>query len=147
MYVRDNLTLAILPRISALGVLRRRRESRLVSGIVERLQIRTRRPSVQEVGTLSGGNQQKVLIGRWLLADSDVMLLYDVTRGVDVATKHDIYELMVGLLGEGKALLFYSSETEETAHLCHRVIVIREGGAWPSWRARRPMRRRSSQRR
>ena len=127
MYVRDNLTLAILPRISALGVLRRRRESRLVSGIVDRLQIRTRRPSVQEVGTLSGGNQQKVLIGRWLLTDSDVMLLYDVTRGVDVATKHDIYELMVGLLGEGKALLFYSSETEETAHLCHRVIVIREG--------------------
>jgi ribose transport system ATP-binding protein len=55
------------------------------------------------------------------------MLLYDITRGVDVATKHDIYELMIGLLGEGKALLFYSSETEETAHLCHRVIVVREG--------------------
>jgi ribose transport system ATP-binding protein len=129
MYVRDNLTLAILPRISALGVVRRRSESRLVSRIVERLQIRTRRPSVQEVGTLSGGNQQKVLIGRWLLTGSDVMLLYDITRGVDVATKHDIYELMVGLLGEGKALLFYSSETEETAHLCHRVIVVREGRA------------------
>jgi ribose transport system ATP-binding protein len=78
---------------------------------------------------LSGGNQQKVLIGRWLLAGSDVMLLYDITRGVDVATKHDIYELMLELLGEGKALLFYSSETEETAHLCHRVIVIREGRA------------------
>jgi ribose transport system ATP-binding protein len=82
---------------------------------------------VQEVGTLSGGNQQKVQIGRWLLAGTDVMLLYDITRGVDVATKHDIYELMVGLLREGKALLFYSSETEETAHLCHRVMVIREG--------------------
>jgi ribose transport system ATP-binding protein len=129
MSVRDNLTLAILPRVSAFGVVRRRTESRLVSRIVERLQIRTRRPSVQEVGTLSGGNQQKVLIGRWLLAGSDVMLLYDITRGVDVATKHDIYELMLELLGEGKALLFYSSETEETAHLCHRVIVIREGRA------------------
>jgi ribose transport system ATP-binding protein len=127
--VRDNLTLAILPRVSAFGVVRRRTESRLVSRIVERLQIRTRRPSVQEVGMLSGGNQQKVLIGRWLLAGSDVMLLYDITRGVDVATKHDIYELMLELLGEGKALLFYSSETEETAHLCHRVIVIREGRA------------------
>jgi ribose transport system ATP-binding protein len=127
MYVRDNLTLAILPGISAAGVIRRRTESRLVSRIVERLQIRTRRPSVQEVGTLSGGNQQKVLIGRWLLAGTEVMLLYDITRGVDVATKHDIYELMVGLLREGKALLFYSSETEETAHLCHRVMVIREG--------------------
>jgi len=127
MNVRDNLTLAILPSISAAGVVRRRTESKRVARIVERLQIRTRRPSVQEVGTLSGGNQQKVLIGRWLLAGSDVMLLYDITRGVDVATKHDIYELMVGLLGEGKALLFYSSETEETAHLCHRVIVVREG--------------------
>ena len=55
------------------------------------------------------------------------MLLYDITRGVDVGTKHDIYELMVELLGEGKALLFYSSETEEMAHLCHRVLVMREG--------------------
>jgi ribose transport system ATP-binding protein len=129
MSVRDNLTLAILPRVSAFGVVRRRNESQLVSRIVERLHIRTRRPSVQEVGMLSGGNQQKVLIGRWLLAGSDVMLLYDITRGVDVATKHDIYELMLELLGEDKALLFYSSETEETAHLCHRVIVIREGRA------------------
>ncbi len=85
------------------------------------------RASIQEVGTLSGGNQQKALIGRWLLTEPDVMLLYDITRGVDVATKHDIYELMAELLREGKALLFYSSETEETAHLCHRVLVIREG--------------------
>ena len=76
------------------------------------------------------------------------MLLYDITRGVDVATKHDIYELMVGLLGEGKALLFYSSETEETAHLCHRVIVDPRGqGRGRARRARRPTRRRSSQRR
>jgi ribose transport system ATP-binding protein len=129
MSVRDNLTLAILPRVATFGVVRHRRESKLVARIVERLQIRTRRPSIQEVGTLSGGNQQKVLIGRWLLAGTDVMLLYDITRGVDVATKHDIYELMLELLEEGKALLFYSSETEETAHLCHRVIVVREGRA------------------
>ena len=55
-------------------------------------------PSVQEVATLSGGNQQKVLIGRWLLAESDILLLYDITRGVDVGTKHDIYELMMELV-------------------------------------------------
>jgi ribose transport system ATP-binding protein len=81
----------------------------------------------QEVGTLSGGNQQKVLIGRWLLADSRVLLLYDITRGVDVSTKHDIYELMLQLASEGRSLLFYSSEAEEVAHLCHRVLVMREG--------------------
>jgi ribose transport system ATP-binding protein len=99
----------------------------MVWRMVERLQIRTRRVAVQEVGTLSGGNQQKVLIGRWLLAEPDIMLLYDITRGVDVGTKHDIYQLMVELIGEGKALLFYSSDTEETAHVCHRVLIMREG--------------------
>ena len=87
----------------------------------------TSRPTVQAVGTLSGGNQQKVLLGRWLLAESNILLLYDITRGVDVGTKHDIYELMMELVGEGKSLIFYSSETEEIARLCHRVLVMREG--------------------
>jgi ribose transport system ATP-binding protein len=125
--VRDNLSLVVLSRVSRAGIVRRLLENRLVSRMVERLQIRTGRVSVQEVGTLSGGNQQKVLIGRWLLAEPDVMLLYDITRGVDVGTKHDIYQLMVELIGEGKALLFYSSDTEETAHVCHRVLIMREG--------------------
>jgi ribose transport system ATP-binding protein len=125
--VRDNLSLVVLSRVSRAGIVRRLLENRLVSRMVERLQIRTGRVAVQEVGTLSGGNQQKVLIGRWLLAEPDVMLLYDITRGVDVGTKHDIYQLMVELIGEGKALLFYSSDTEETAHVCHRVLIMREG--------------------
>ncbi len=95
--------------------------------MIERLQIKTRDAGLQEVGTLSGGNQQKVLIGRWLLTEPDVLLLFDITRGVDVGTKHDIYELVVKLAAEGKALLYYSSETEEIARLCHRVLVMREG--------------------
>jgi ribose transport system ATP-binding protein len=81
----------------------------------------------QPVGTLSGGNQQKVLMGRWLLAQAGILLLYDVTRGVDAATKHDIYRLVADLAAAGKAILFYSSETEEIANLCHRVLVLREG--------------------
>lgn len=125
--VRDNLTLPVLPRVSTLGVIRPGAERTLVQRMVERLQIRTTRPSTAEVGNLSGGNQQKVLIGRWLLADSGVLLLYDVTRGVDVATKHDIYGLVVDLARSGKAILLYSSETEEVARLCHRVLVLREG--------------------
>ena len=68
-----------------------------------------------------------MLIGRWLLTQPDVLLLFDITRGVDVGTKHDIYELMMELVAEGKSLLFYSSETEEVARLCHRVLVMREG--------------------
>lgn len=79
------------------------------------------------VGVLSGGNQQKVLLGRWLLAGCRVLLLYDVTRGVDVATKHEIYELVQRLAQERHAILFYSSDAEELAHLSHRVLVMREG--------------------
>ena len=127
MSVRDNLTLAVLPRISRAGVVNRRREAAVASDVVRRLQIKTHRSSVQEVGELSGGNQQKVLIGRWLLTEPKILLLFDITRGVDVATKHDIYKLVSQLALENKAILFYSSETEEIAKLCHRVLVIREG--------------------
>lgn len=124
--VRDNLTLPILRRISRLGVIRAPTEGRMSREIIAALGVRT--PSAaQPVGTLSGGNQQKVLLGRWLLAESHILLLYDVTRGVDVATRHEIYELMTRLAREGKAILFYSSDTEELAHLCHRVLVLREG--------------------
>jgi ribose transport system ATP-binding protein len=94
--------------------------------IIEQLAIRT--PSAdQPVGALSGGNQQKVLLGRWLLSGAKILLLYDITRGVDVATKHDIYELMLRLAADGHTLLFYSTDTEELAHICHRVIIMREG--------------------
>ena len=127
MSVRDNLTLAVLGRISYAGVIRRSREVAAARGVVDRLQIRTRDAALQEVGELSGGNQQKVLIGRWLLSEPEILLLFDITRGVDVATKHDIYQLVAQLAREGKAILFYSSETEEIAKLCHRVLVIREG--------------------
>jgi ribose transport system ATP-binding protein len=127
MSVRDNLTLAVLGEIGRGGLLRPRAEQQRVREIVDRLAIRTSRPSIQEAGTLSGGNQQKLLIGRWLVAGAGVLLLYDITRGVDAATKRDIYALMMELAAEGRALLFYSSETEEMAHLCHRVLVMREG--------------------
>jgi ribose transport system ATP-binding protein len=125
--VRDNLTLPVLRTVSTLGVIRGGQERRLVQRMVDRLSIKTTRPSTAEVGDLSGGNQQKVLIGRWLLADSGVLLLYDVTRGVDVATKHEIYDLVVDLARSGKAVLLCSSVTVEVARLCHRVLVMREG--------------------
>lgn len=124
--VRDNLTLPILRRISRVGVIRAPVEGRMSREIIAALGVRT--PSAaQRVGALSGGNQQKVLLGRWLLAESRILLLYDVTRGVDVATRHEIYDLIVRLAGEGRAILLYSSDTEELAHLCHRVLVLRDG--------------------
>lgn len=126
MTVRQNMTLPILDRVAVAGVIDRRRERSLVTSIVERLQVRPPDPD-RRVGTLSGGNQQKVLVGRWLLAGSRILLLYDVTRGVDVATKRDIYQLILELAAEGRSILFYSSETDELAHLSHRVVVLRDG--------------------
>ncbi len=124
--VRQNLTLPILPRLTRGGFVRRRREDALVRSMITQLAIRTPGAS-QHVGALSGGNQQKVLIGRWLLTEARILLLYDITRGVDVATKHDIYELIGRLSASGHTILFYSTDTEEMAHVCHRVAIMREG--------------------
>ncbi|GAA1512062.1 sugar ABC transporter ATP-binding protein [Dactylosporangium maewongense] len=126
MSVRDNLALATLERRSVAGFVRRAAERAAVQGVVDRLAVRAA-STAHPVGTLSGGNQQKVLMGRWLLSGAEVLLLFDVTRGVDAATKHDFYVLVAGLAAQGRAVLLYSSETEEIAHLCHRVLVMREG--------------------
>lgn len=124
--VRQNLTLPILRKISRGGFIQRHQEQNLIHTMIDRLSIRT--PDTdQPVGALSGGNQQKVLLGRWLLTQARILLLYDVTRGVDVATKHEIYELIRQLSEDGHTLLFYSTDTEEMAHICHRVLVMREG--------------------
>ena len=125
--IRDNIALATLSRRSRFGFVDRGRERDAVATLTDRLRIGAGRSSTQAVGNLSGGNQQKVLMARWLLTDANVLLLYDVTRGVDAATKHDIFELIAELAAQGKAILFYSSETEEIANLCHRVLVLREG--------------------
>jgi len=127
MSVKVNLTLPIVSqRLASLGLIHAAGERRVANDMIRQLQIRT--PGLNATaGQLSGGNQQKVLLGRWLIADSRILLLYDVTRGVDIATKHEIYELVARLAGEGRALLFYSSDAEELAHLCHRVLVMREG--------------------
>jgi ribose transport system ATP-binding protein len=124
--VGQNLTLPILSSLTRLGFIRRREETNRIRTIINDLSIRTTNTD-QAVGTLSGGNQQKVLIGRWLLTKASVLLLYDVTRGVDVATKHDIYYLIKQLSQSGCTVLFYSTDTEEMAHICQRVLVMREG--------------------
>jgi ribose transport system ATP-binding protein len=126
MSIRDNLTLAVLRHIAPGGILRPLRERRLALEATGRLRVSM--PGLgAPVGALSGGNQQKILIGRWLLAEPKVLLLYDITRGVDVATKHELYELVMQLASNGHAILLYSSVAEELVHLSHRVLVMREG--------------------
>jgi ribose transport system ATP-binding protein len=124
--VRQNLALAVLSRLSRFGFVNRPAEDSLVDEMTKSLAIKTPNPG-QRVGALSGGNQQKVLIGRWLLTNARVLLLYDITRGVDVGTKRDIYQLIRRLSEEGRTILLYSTDTEEIAHLCHRVLIMREG--------------------
>jgi len=125
--IRDNIAVATLSRRSTVGFVDRARERSAVTGLIDQLRVGAGRSPDQAVGNLSGGNQQKALMARWLLTDAQVLLLFDVTRGVDAATKHDLFELIAELAGSGRAILFYSSETEEIANLCHRVLVLREG--------------------
>jgi ribose transport system ATP-binding protein len=78
-------------------------------------------------GAFSGGNQQKIAIAKWLLAESRVLLLYDPTRGIDVGTKHELYRLMREYAAAGGAILFYSTEIPELVHLADRVLVLYHG--------------------
>ena len=77
--------------------------------------------------TFSGGNQQKIAIAKWLLAESRILLLFDPTRGVDIGTKHEIYLLMREFVGAGGAILFYSTDVLEIVNLCDRVAVMYSG--------------------
>jgi ribose transport system ATP-binding protein len=77
--------------------------------------------------TLSGGNQQKLVIGKWLLTEAKIYLLHDPTRGIDVGTKQEIYQLMRHLADEGAGILFFSTELSELVGMCNRVLVLYEG--------------------
>jgi len=124
--VRENLTLAVIRRFSKRGLLDAGREDALVKEMVDFLRIKASSPA-QPVGTLSGGNQQKVVFGKMLLTEARVLLLYDPTRGVDVGTKGEIFQLMRDLAAKGYAILFYSSDLPELVHVADRVLVLREG--------------------
>jgi len=124
--VRENLTLSIIRRISKCGLLDKKREAALVRDMVDFLRIKANTPE-QAVGTLSGGNQQKIVFGKMLLTQARVLLLYDPARGVDIATKSEIFQLMRNLAAKGYAILFYSSDLQELVHVPDRVLILREG--------------------
>ena len=125
--VRHNLTLAVLRQLAgALGVVRRRRERELASSLMERLQIRAR-SDLQPVSNLSGGNQQKVVLARWLASRSRVIILDEPTRGVDVAARSEIYKLIDDIAAQGVGILLISSDLSEVLGLADRILVMREG--------------------
>jgi len=126
MAVRDNLSLASLRRDQKRGFLNRSRERHLAQEMIRDLRIKT--PSEQQpVQFLSGGNQQKVVLGKWLALRPRVLLLDEPTRGIDVGAKHEIYRLMEDLSRAGVAILFVSSELEEILGLSDRALVLHEG--------------------
>ena len=124
--VRENLVLAILPRMARYGLLDLRREGALVADAVKRLRVKVATPE-QPAGTLSGGNQQKVVLAKLLLTQARILLFYDPTRGVDVGTKAEIFVLMRDLAAQGYAILFYSTDLPELTHLADRVAVLSYG--------------------
>jgi L-arabinose transport system ATP-binding protein len=124
--VLENTSLAILRRLSRFHFVDRRRERRLVREFVDRLHVRT--PSLdQEVGKLSGGNQQKVVLARWLAARPKVLILDEPTRGIDVGAKAEIYQLIDELANDGLGIVFISSELPEILGLSDRIYVMQNG--------------------
>ena len=121
-----NVTLANLPGVSSGGVLDKRRETRVAEDYRKALAIRT--PGVQQkVVNLSGGNQQKVVLSKWLFTDPQVLLLDEPTRGIDVGAKFEIYTIMKDLAEQGRGILMISSEMPELLGMCDRIYVMNEG--------------------
>jgi ABC-type sugar transport system ATPase subunit len=126
MSVAENGTLAVLGRMQSGGFLNRRRELREMERVGRQLGLHCR--SLEDpVATLSGGNQQKVLLGRWLLVNPDILFLDDPARGIDVGAKEDIYRTIDRLAAEGKGVILVSSELPELVRCCDRILVLCEG--------------------
>jgi ribose transport system ATP-binding protein len=126
MSVRDNLSFAALGQLARWGVVDRRAEAAAVERIVRLLAVRSD-GTEPAAGSLSGGNQQKLVIGKWLMTSPRIILLNDPTRGIDVGTKQEIYQLLRRLAEQGAAILFYSTDYDELIGCCDRVLVMYDG--------------------
>lgn len=124
--VRENIALAALPTLSRFGLVDESRIDRIVDTFVKRLRIKSAGPH-QKVGELSGGNQQKVLLARWLAMNPKVLLLDEPTRGIDVGAKAEVQKLIDELADDGLAVLLISSDTEELIEGSDRVVVLKDG--------------------
>ncbi|MBA3626408.1 MAG: sugar ABC transporter ATP-binding protein [Chloroflexi bacterium] len=131
--VRENIALPFSAPARSWGLIDMRAERRTVSEAIDRLQIDTRAQS--EVRRLSGGNQQKVTVARWIATGVRTLLCFDPTRGIDIRTKHQIYQLLRELAAAGAAVLLYTSELEEVQLACDRAVVIFGGHVVEEMRA------------
>ena len=121
-----NNTMARLEKVCKRGIIDVDKENAVAEDYREKLKTKT--PSVkQAVGNLSGGNQQKVLLAKWMFADPDVLILDEPTRGIDVGAKYEIYCIMNDLVAQGKSVVMISSEMPELLGMCDRIYVMNEG--------------------
>jgi len=124
--VADNSVLPSYDLVSTGPVVRNGAVSRATRRYVDQLRIKT--PSIhQAVRNLSGGNQQKVVLAKWLLRDVDILIFDEPTRGIDIGARAEIYQLMNDLAAEGKSILLVSSDLDEVLHMSDRVLVMCEG--------------------
>ena len=125
--LRSNVAVTIFGRLSRLGFLQYKKIDQRVQALVQKLKIRT--PNLeQRVRNLSGGNQQKAVIARWLAVNPKILILDEPTRGIDVSSKAQIYRLMDEQVSAGKAVLLVSSYFPELLALCDRIAVMLRGG-------------------
>lgn len=124
--VASNIVLAVLNRISAKGVVDRAKAQKITDEIIARLQIKTASRD-HPVSTLSGGNQQKVVIGKWLATDPDILVLDEPTAGIDIGSKSEIIRLVRDLAARGKGIVMISSELSELLTACDRILVMADG--------------------
>jgi ribose transport system ATP-binding protein len=124
--VRDNLTLALLPALTRRGIIARERQRAIVEQFITRLGIKTAGPD-QPIRELSGGNQQKVLLARWLCLNPRLLILDEPTRGIDIGAKGEIQRLIRELADAGLGVILIASELEELTADSDRVVVLRDG--------------------
>lgn len=124
--IRENATVSSLDKYKSGLFLSERKMRQATDGIIKAMRVKT--PSQEtKIGTLSGGNQQKVILGRWLLTDPQVLLLDEPTRGIDVGAKYEIYQLIINLAEKGKTVIMVSSEMPELLGVCNRILVMSGG--------------------
>ena len=124
--VRENMILALQAKRGMFKLMSRKEQEELTDKYIKMLQVKTASRETP-IKSLSGGNQQKVLLGRWLLSEPDILILNEPTRGIDVGAKYEIYELMEEMAQKGKCVIMISSEMPELMGMSDRIMVMCEG--------------------
>ena len=126
MTIQDNIIVGKLEHALHRGLYNSAKAKQLATELVAKLRVAT--PGIQQkVNNLSGGNQQKVVLAKWLLTKPDVLIVDEPTHGIDVGAKFEIYEILRALAEEGKGIIIISSDLPELLGICHRIVVIKKG--------------------